>query len=308
MAYTPPPKFVDGGFLSAAQLNILSDDIEYIYGQSLTPVTGFYQRTVSAPNTGTTYSVGGWRFMNLTNTFRYKLKVSQGDVDFVRVRVNGTQVFYAADRNPVRSAGYEYTGTVSLTSLNLTIGEVYSASVDYRCYTSGTNNLLVVDLGENWPASNYAAQSTFNDGDVLTATRLNAIGTNIKALYGRALVPNVGFYSGPNLISFSDTGLPPEVSRGGWTQVHASNTLYYKVKLAAGQNGSWKININGTTVYTNSDTANVNNSGPVTWTGTVNLAPHNFALGSLLGIEVRFEGKTQNDSHQLNVMYIGEIW
>ncbi len=32
MAYTPPPTFVDDNVLSASQLNILADDIEYLHG------------------------------------------------------------------------------------------------------------------------------------------------------------------------------------------------------------------------------------------------------------------------------------
>ena len=37
MAYTPPPTFTDGQTASAAQLNVLRDDIQYLYGIAQAP-------------------------------------------------------------------------------------------------------------------------------------------------------------------------------------------------------------------------------------------------------------------------------
>lgn len=308
MSYTPPPTFVTGAYLSAAQLNILSDDIEYLRGQQLTPGRNFYrQDNIETVGTGTVTTRGGWSVMHLSNTFRYRIDVVQGTFSEIRILANGQQVF---QENQNRSNPYTWNGTADITSLNLTEGAIYGIAVRLTG-TSGTCIAEVKHLGEDWTNTGYSGRSTttFNNNAVLTAAQLNALGTDIKFLYDRSLQPNTGFYSGTNIQSNSSSGAPTTFTlRGGWSLIHVSNTLFYRVKLVQGSANEWKIRMGGQIVHTNNDRVNgAGRNAPYEYEGTVDLTSFGFSLGTLYGLAVDFKGYTEG-VNQLNVSYIGEIW
>lgn len=301
MSYTPPPTFVTGAYLSSAQLNILSDDIEYLRGHQLAPVRHFYRQN-NIESTGPRTDRGGWSVMHLTNTFRYRIKVVQGTFSEIRILANGQQVF---QENQNRSNPYTWDGTANISSLNLTEGAIYGIEVRLTG-TTGTSIAEVQYLGEDWTNTGYSNRSatTFNNNAVLTAAQLNALGTDIKFLYERALVPNPGFYSGTNLES--NNGSP--VSRGLWNFIHVSNLLYYNIKLTQGTVDEVSIEVNGNEVFSYGFTQNA----PFGWTNTIDMSllpwwsSSPLVVGQTYSINVKFTGS--GGVSQLAIRYIGEVW
>lgn len=314
MSYTSPPTFVTGAYLSAAQLNILSDDIEYLRGQQLMPMTGMFRQDNLESWNNVSTSRGGWSVMHLTNTFRYRIVLVQGTSNLLRIHANGNLVYEDTNtRTRVNNTDYVWSATVSISSLPLTEGAIYGLQVTFRG-PSGQNIVKVEYLGEDWTNTGYSNRSdpTFSNNAVLTAAQLNALSTDIKFLYDRSLRPNIGFYSGANIQSNSSSGAPAANERGGWSQLHVSNTLFYRTKLTQGDAFEWSIKMGGQTVYTNNDRINpANSNGPWTapheYEGTVNLASFGFTLGAVYDMSVSFKGYTEG-VNQLNVSYIGEVW
>jgi hypothetical protein len=148
MAYTTPPTFADGNFLTATQLNILSDDIEYLYGRSLMPNPGFYRGANLESVNGAPVTREGWSLMHLSNSFRYRLETVQGTMNYVKIRINGQTVL---DDQPVvkRSHPYVWEDTVSIASLGLTVGTFYDIEVVLDGNTA-LDVIRVVYLGEEW--------------------------------------------------------------------------------------------------------------------------------------------------------------
>lgn len=299
MGYTPPPTFVTGGWLSAAQLNILSDDVEYLRGHQLTPVRHFFRQN-NIESTGPRTDRGGWSVMHLTNTFRFRIKVVQGTFSEIRILANGQEVYQL---NEDRTAGEFWQGTADITSLNLPEGAPYGIEVRLTG-TTGTNIAEVQYLGEDWTNSGYSTPPTFSNGNVLTAAQLNTLGTDIKFLNERALVPNTGFYSGTNLESNSGSN----TSRGLWNFIHVSNLLYYNIKLTQGTVDEVSIEVNGNEVFDYGFTQNA----PYGWTGTVDMsalgwwASAPLVVGTTYSINVKFRGS--GSVSQLAIRYIGEVW
>lgn len=123
MAWTTPPTFVDGAVLSAAQLNILSDDLEYLAGY----VAGGNPAVTS---TVCLVSDGGPTPRNdvfhlLRHLHRY-LHVRVVADDEVEVHYGGTKVF--EDGSPDGDETY----VVDLESFGLVVGMVYTVRVHLR--------------------------------------------------------------------------------------------------------------------------------------------------------------------------------
>lgn len=308
MGYTPPPTFVDGGWLSAAQLNILSDDIEYLRGVQMMPTTGMYRQDNLESWDNTSTSRGGWSLMHLTNTFRYRIVLTSGTSNLLRIRANGQTVFEDTNtRNRTGNVDYVWSDTANIASLTLTEGAPYGVEVTFRG-PSGQNIAKIEYLGEDWTNTGYVTPPTFNNGTVLTAADLNALGTDIAFLNQRALRPNIGFYSGANIQSNSTSGAPSATVRGGWSQIHVSNTMYYRTKLVQGDAFEWTIRMGGQTVYSNTDRPGGQpRIAPYEYTGTVDLTSFGFSLGTAYDVAATFKGDSSG-VNQLNVSWIGEVW
>ena len=305
MGYTPPPTFTDGNYLSASQLNVLSDDVEFLYGRSLQPVTNFYRNANINSVDDTQTRQGGWALMHLTNTFRYRIRLVQGTSSELQIRANGLLVYEdSTTRNRVNNADYVWDATANIASLALTEGEVYGVEIRFTG-PSGTNIITVDYLGEDWTNTGYTTPPTFTNGNHLTAAQLNTLRDDIKFLYARSLQPNVGFFSGKNLESNNGVA----VERGWWNFKHVSPKLYYRLKLTQGSSNEVKVEVNGNTVFSYGlDTV----PAPYLWEGTVDMsslawwATSPLTVGSTYSINVYFDGASSVD--QLTILYVGEVW
>lgn len=141
MSWGTPPTFADGDYLTAAKLNILSDDVEYLYGRSLQVNPGFVVKYVNdSDNSNDT--VSGWSILHVSNTLRYRLLIT-GGVDYVYIRYNGTTV---ATKTTIGT----FNETVSVAALGLTVGDIYPLSVTIRADPGELATCEVQYLGEEF--------------------------------------------------------------------------------------------------------------------------------------------------------------
>jgi hypothetical protein len=141
MAWTTPPTFSDNAVLSAAQLNILSDDLAYLYGLLQAPqpaITTFFS------NQNLTSSNNKYVFRYKHRYLHYRVTVADdgyGDNTntLLELWVNGTRLLQDTNTRPT---GYVYSGYVDLNSLGLTLGTVYPA---YWVSTLGTLSELLIE-------------------------------------------------------------------------------------------------------------------------------------------------------------------
>lgn len=139
MAYTSPPVFADGAVLSATQLNILSDDLTYLYGILQAPAVTFsslyFNQDLASDN-------NGWAFRYRHRYFHYRLRVMQNTINSVSVVINGTT--YGIDGD-VRSAGHTYSGYVDVNAQGLTLGNIYEMYfvVDVGALSAGIVDFII---------------------------------------------------------------------------------------------------------------------------------------------------------------------
>lgn len=143
MAWTTPPTFADGDYLTAAKLNALSNNQEHLYGMSRQVNPGFPMRVLNDSDNSTDTVTGG-AVMHLTNTFFYRLYFT-GTADFIYIRYNNVQIWNV--NNPTPGV---LTGTVDIASLGLTIGAFYWMSVSTRAPAGQTSSVEVQRLCERW--------------------------------------------------------------------------------------------------------------------------------------------------------------
>lgn len=145
MPYVTPPTFTNGNVLSASQLNILSDDIEYLYGV-VRQTNAATQMVELVAQSGLTTTATKWSIRHRTNTLRYRMDVVQGTVDGVRIKFGSTTVYNNADDH---SNPYTYNGTADLSSFGLTMGQWYIVTVEVDGEPGSSNNTLrVLDIRE----------------------------------------------------------------------------------------------------------------------------------------------------------------
>lgn len=130
MAWTTPPTFA-AGVLSAAQLNILSDDLEYLYGVLQASIQPFRVLTLNLQ-----YSNNLWYIRYKLRYLHYRVKVTGVTHDALSLVVNGTTVFSDGVQ---RSTNYIYAGYVDLNAQGLTPGQLYAVqfSNTFPTYNSG---------------------------------------------------------------------------------------------------------------------------------------------------------------------------
>lgn len=121
MAWTTPPTFVTSSPASASQLNILSDDLEFLQGIAVAPNAPFQSLTVTA-DVDTTYHIR-YRYRYL----HYKYVISGADGDAVDITVNGSNVY----SDGVANMG-TYSGYADLNSLSLTAGAWYPVVFEWN--------------------------------------------------------------------------------------------------------------------------------------------------------------------------------
>lgn len=130
MAWTTPPTFVTSNPASAAQLNILSDDLEFLQGVAAGPNAPF--QSVVFTNSGTATYHLRYRYPYL----HYSYTVSADPGDDIKIKVNGTTK--VSDGAPGEATVTSY---VDLTSMGLTPGTWYPVTVEWM---KDANSVLTV--------------------------------------------------------------------------------------------------------------------------------------------------------------------
>lgn len=134
MAYTTPPTFADGAVLSAAQLNILSNNIEFLYSI----ISG-----VSIPFTGeqiTTGNTRGYTFRRQGRYLHYKARLTAGDSDETSIKID---TYTEGGDSTNRASPYTWTQVIDLTTITSApaVGATYEVIVYFTPNPTGTFHL-----------------------------------------------------------------------------------------------------------------------------------------------------------------------
>lgn len=121
MPYTTPPTFVNGQVISAAQLNILGDDIEFLNGVMAGPNIPFQSITWDTNSGEHT-----WYVRHRHRYLHYSFQIANDPADDVKIYVNNSLVFH--DGSP--GEGFQ-TSYVDLNPLGLTVGVWYPIRFEY---------------------------------------------------------------------------------------------------------------------------------------------------------------------------------
>lgn len=127
MAYTTPPTFVDDAVLSAAQLNILAQNVEYLYGLAQGANIPFAQTTV-----GLNYQESVWvirhraRYLNVS--LAWEADPAWVDTINTIVEYNGTEIY----NQDLTGLAQSSTLNLDLDPLGLTDGTVYEIVIKAR--------------------------------------------------------------------------------------------------------------------------------------------------------------------------------
>ena len=140
MAWTTPPTFADGAILSAAQLNILSADLEYLYALLQAPQpaasTLYANRDLNSTN-------NSWRIRYKNRYLHYRATVVNGTVNAFGIVVNGTT--YTISTTP-QTIGAVYSSYVDVVSQGLTVGTVYNVYFTTSLANQNISAILIQDL------------------------------------------------------------------------------------------------------------------------------------------------------------------
>lgn len=132
MAWSAPPTFADTNVLSATQLNVLSDDLAFLYGILQAPQatfpSHFFNQDLSITN-------NGWAFRYRHRYFHYRVRVTSNTIDSLHLFVNGTD--YTIPGAP-KSAGEYFTGYIDVNAQGLTVGSVY----EFYFTTTGDSGII----------------------------------------------------------------------------------------------------------------------------------------------------------------------
>jgi hypothetical protein len=145
MAWTTPPTFTAGAVLSAAQMNIISQDLQHLFDTIGQVNTSFNQQDFAD---GTT-SEQTFEFNQLHRAqyFHWNISIGGGLHDELRISYNGTEIFTDLG---ARAGPYTWQGHVDLDANpgGLTIGAFYTVVVTFR-WTNSANNGTINFLGES---------------------------------------------------------------------------------------------------------------------------------------------------------------
>lgn len=125
MPYTSIPTLSDGSILSAAHLNLLADNANYLGGLGGLPNVAFRQvRTSDA----------GGTFFHMRHRHRYlKAYYESTNCDYIKIYFNGTLV--KNDGDPDAAETY----SIDLNALGLTVGQWYE--IEVQTAFTGTGEL-----------------------------------------------------------------------------------------------------------------------------------------------------------------------
>lgn len=142
MAWSSPPTFVDANVLSATQLNILSDNLAFLWGVLQAPQSTFPSHFF---NQNLTVNNNGWAFRYRHRYFHYRVRITDGTIDELYIYINGVQYTISTT---TESIGHVYSGYADVNAQGLTAGSVYtfyfvtingaSGIVEYVIQSEGT--------------------------------------------------------------------------------------------------------------------------------------------------------------------------
>ena len=138
MAFIVPPTFADGDILTAAQLNILSDDLEYLYSLVAGANVPFLQHKWDGSPTeepSRTYI-----FHRANRYLHYKIRLTGGETADFKIFVNGNQEYLDSTN---RTSGYEWVGYIDLTGITAVpaVGDSYEVYANIEWATGGEAKL-----------------------------------------------------------------------------------------------------------------------------------------------------------------------
>lgn len=144
MAWTTPPTFADNTILSAAQLNILSEDISYLWERAQQVNVAREYESIS-PGDGDEANED-YVIAHKFDTFEYDVRLGVGTFDGFRIRIYDGGVLKGAvfDTADDQSAPYTYSGTTDTSSFGLTVGNIYIVRVTADGEPGSANNSAVI--------------------------------------------------------------------------------------------------------------------------------------------------------------------
>lgn len=133
MAYTTNPTFADGNILTAAQLNILSDNIEFLYSLISGINVPFSSQTLTG--SGNTRK---WISRRQARYLHYQFRLTTGTSDELDIRLGAADTIEYTDATN-RSAPYTWTGYLDLTATteNPAVGDFYHVFVEFDFAAAG---------------------------------------------------------------------------------------------------------------------------------------------------------------------------
>lgn len=114
MPWVAPPTFANG-VLSAAQLNTLSDDIEYLYGIAQQIHIPFAVLVTAADLNANN---NGWRLRYSHRYLHYRISIDGWNCTLMQIYLNNSLVF----NDTTTRNNYTWVGYVDVNSLGLTVG------------------------------------------------------------------------------------------------------------------------------------------------------------------------------------------
>ena len=126
--WVSPPSFADGNYLSAAQLNTLSNDVAHVWAAVQQPAIPLERKTFTSDATYT------WGVRHKHRYLYYNINLESGTHDSIEVFYNHVQLYIDGTN---RSAPYTWAGTIDLSAQGLTVNNFYEVSVRY--YQAGAS-------------------------------------------------------------------------------------------------------------------------------------------------------------------------
>ena len=293
------PIFRDGQPLSASALSRLGAAHRYLNGR--------YERVIPAipyVNWGNDCYI-----VHLHRYLHYNLYQFQGDPPRVFQLLIDDHAALELSLSDDAPRG----GTVDLEGnnldgdpLNLTVGKAYrlkwqliSGSTSWWSGVYG-RELYETDTTSSAPTLPYSSQS-FSDGQVLTATKLNALSSNTNYLLGSG---GMGHMAG---LTYVSGGIQANGTTSFWYRMrHNHQYLTVYAQLVTGSTNAtldfW-INVNGSTLY--ADHQVKNGFATFTYKRFIDLSSSGISVGDWYTIEVKAY-KSSYDSVLFEVFFVGE--
>jgi len=113
VAFTPVPTFADGAILTAADLNIIADNIEFLHSLVAGINVPFSSDTITG-GSGTLVTSRNYAVRYVARYLHYKIRITDGETESLDIFINEVSEFNdAVDR----TAPYEWTGYIDLEGI-----------------------------------------------------------------------------------------------------------------------------------------------------------------------------------------------